>query len=265
VIDRIVVPVDFSPESVRALMIGSALADRIGADVELVAVTEPVTGAAVARSLIEMSNTIQRSACKIVESDSPTAEILIREVHQRPHDLWCVGSHARGVVGATLLGSISEHLVRHADMPVIIVGPHVDHVPGGSVIAVALDGSERSEAILPAIEALTSTTDMSLRLLQVALPTTEPLPADVRETAYLARVASRATPASQTEIDYDILHGHHPAEDIATYVAAHPEIGMIALATRGLTGRDRLLHGSVAFEIAHRAAVPVLILHDVAE
>jgi nucleotide-binding universal stress UspA family protein len=64
-------------------------------------------------------------------------------------------------------------------------------------------------------------------------------------------------------VDYDLLHGKHPATDIVDYVDAHPEVGVVALATRGLDGPDRLVHRSTAFDIAHHASVPVLILHSV--
>jgi nucleotide-binding universal stress UspA family protein len=38
---------------------------------------------------------------------------------------------------------------------------------------------------------------------------------------------------------------------------------MIALATRGLVARQRLLHHSTTFDVAHHATVPVLALYEV--
>jgi nucleotide-binding universal stress UspA family protein len=98
-------------------------------------------------------------------------------------------------------------------------------------------------------------------LLQVAGKGWEDLPADSVESGYLARAAK--TLPSLESTDYGVLHGDHPARDLADYVAAQRDIGLIALATRGLRGRARLLHGSTAFELAHRAVVPVLIVHHV--
>ena len=89
------------------------------------------------------------------------------------------------------------------------------------------------------------------------------VPSDVSETAYLSYAAARVPYFERDAVDYDILHGEHPAADIADYVAAHTEVGAVALATRGLSGPDRLMHGSTAFDVAHRASVPVLILHKV--
>jgi nucleotide-binding universal stress UspA family protein len=38
-------------------------------------------------------------------------------------DMIVLGSHGRGPIGRLLLGSVSQHVVRHADVPVVVV-PH---------------------------------------------------------------------------------------------------------------------------------------------
>ncbi len=38
-------------------------------------------------------------------------------------DMIVLGSHGRGAIGRLLLGSVSQHVVRHADVPVVVV-PH---------------------------------------------------------------------------------------------------------------------------------------------
>jgi nucleotide-binding universal stress UspA family protein len=263
VIDRVVVPVDFSAQSDRGVMIGAALASWLDVTIELVTVAAPAAPRDVRGELETIARTVDRATCTVVESSRPTADALLSEVRRhRVSDLWCVGTHARGGVGESLLGSVSERLVREADIPIVLVGPHVHHVPGGNVIGVALDGSAHSELVLPAVEEMRMATGMSLRLLQVVPRPPSPAREDVMESGYLSRLAARAAPGPHDAVvDYDVLHGVHPADDISTYVEGHPEIGMLALATRGLTGRDRLRHGSVAFEVAHRSSVPVLVLH----
>ena len=83
------------------------------------------------------------------------------------------------------------------------------------------------------------------------------------ETSYLAVAAGKVPTIERHAVDYDVLHGDHPGHDLADYVATYPEIGMLAVATRGLTGGARLRHGSTSFELAHRAGIPVVILHRV--
>ena len=263
-IERVVVPVDFSAESDRALSIAPVLARWAGAGVELVAVAEPVDRAGIESRLAELAEGVGDNATwRIVESGGPAEAALLTELHRDEKALWCIGSHARGAWSELLIDSVSEDLVRDAHVPVVLVGPHVDAPPFGRVLAVALDGTEESEVILPAAAALGGALGMTLRLLQVAGKGREDLPTDSIETGYLARAAETMPSMKSTLTDYDVLHGDHPARDLADYVAAQRDVGLVALATRGLRGGARLLHGGTAFELAHRAVVPVLIVHQV--
>ena len=206
---------------------------------------------------------VDRTTCRVVESGGPVAAALLTELHRSEKELWCVGSHARSAFGEMLRHSLSEDLVRTSHVPVVLVGPHATAAPSGRVMAIALDGTEQSEAILPATADLSDALGMSLRLLQVADARAAEMPIDATDTGYLSHVAAKVPGIDHDAVDYDVLHGGHPAHNIADYVAVHPEIGMVALATRGLSGRARLLHGGTAFELAHRATVPVLIQHHV--
>jgi nucleotide-binding universal stress UspA family protein len=250
---------DFTPESDRALAVASALAGWAGATVELVHLGESVNRSYVVNRLAEEAESIGGGATwRFVELTGPIGDALLAELRRGEKELWCVGSHARGPLGELLAGSLSEDLVRQAHAPVVLVGPHATAAPVGRVLAVALDGTAESEAILPTATDLAGGLGMSLRLLQVGRPA--PLPTDVTETAYLASVAARLSSIPPRGADYDTLHGDHPAHDLADYVVSHPDIGMVAMATRGLRGGDRLRHGGTAFELAHRAVVPVMVL-----
>jgi nucleotide-binding universal stress UspA family protein len=263
-IERLVVPVDFSAESDRALSIAPVLARWADAGVELVAVAEPVDRAIVESRLAELAEGLGDNASwRIRESGGPAEAALLTELHRDEKALWCIGSHARGAWSELLIDSVSENLVRDAHVPVVLVGPHVDAPPFGRVLAVALDGTEESEVILPVAAALGGALGMTFRLLQVAGKGWDDLPADSTETGYLARAAETMPSMKSTLVDYDILHGDHPARDLAEYVAAQRDVGLVALATRGLRRGARLLHGGTAFELAHRAVVPVLIMHHV--
>jgi nucleotide-binding universal stress UspA family protein len=263
-IERVVVPVDFSAESDRALSIAPVLARWAGAAVELVTVAEPVDRADIESQLAELAEGVGDNATwRIIESGGPAEAALLTELHRDEKALWCIGSHARGAWSELLVDSVSEDLVRDAHVPVVLVGPHVECQPSGRVLAVALDGTEESEVILPAAATAGGALGMTLRLLQVAGKGHDDLPTDSIETGYVARAAATMPSVESTLTDYDVLHGDHPARDLADYVAAQRDVGLLALATRGLRGGARLLHGSTAFQLAHRAVVPVLIVHHV--
>ncbi len=260
-IERVAVPVNWTPESDRALVVASMLATWAGVDVELVTVAEPIKRTDLQPRLEKLAyDAAVPTTWRIVETGGPPEAALLAELARDENRLWCVGSHARGALGELLLGSLSEDFVRHAHVPVMLVGPHVSMAPTGRVLAVALDGTEQSESILPAAAELAVALGMTVRLLQVA-GVREHVPSDLSESAYLSRVAGRVPLFEREAVDYDVLHGEHPAVEIASYVDAHADIGAVALATRGLDGPDRLLRGSTAFEVAHRASAPVLILH----
>lgn len=205
-IERVVVPFDFTAESARALAVAGVLAGWAGVSVELVSVVEPSGRAAVESKLAKAAGGVGRVAggatWRVVESGGPVEAALLTELHRSEKELWCVGSHARGALG------------------------------------------------------------MTLRLFQVGEPDVQ-VPPDAMDTAYLRHAAGKVPSIDRDAVDYDILHGEHPADDLASYVAGHPDVGTVALATRGLSGVDRLLHGSTAFDLAHRGPVPVLILHHV--
>jgi nucleotide-binding universal stress UspA family protein len=263
-IARVVVPIDFSAESDRALSIAPVLAQWAGAGVELITVAEPADRAGVESRLAELADGLgDNASCRIVESGGPPEAALLTELHRDEKALWCIGSHARGAWSELLLDSLSEDLVRDAHTPVVLVGPHVEAPPFGRVLAVTLDGTPESEVILPVAAALSGALGMTLRLLQVAGKGRDDFPTDSIETGYLGRAAETMPSMKSQLIDYDILHGDHPARDLAEYVAAQRDVGLVALATRGLRRGARLLHGSTAFELAHRAVVPVLIVHQV--
>jgi nucleotide-binding universal stress UspA family protein len=263
-IERVVVPVDFTTESDRALLVAPLLARWAGAHVELVTVAEPIVRTRVEERLAEVAQrTGDGTTWRVIESGGPQEAALLTQLHRDEKAVWCVGSHARGAWSELLFQSVSEDLVRDAHVPVILVGPHVVETPSGQVLAVALDGSEQSEVILAPAADLAVALGMTLRLLQVADDAAADLPSDAVETGYLARVADGLPSLDRRHADYDVLHGGHPARDIAEYVGAQGSVGMVALATRGLAGSARVLQRSTAFDLAHRASVPVLILHHV--
>ena len=263
-IERVVVPVDFTAESDRALSVAPVLARWAGAGIELVTVAEPVDRADIESRLARLAYGLGDDACwRIVESGGPAEAALLTELHRDEKTLWCIGSHARGAWSELLVDSVSEDLVRDAHVPVVLVGPHVATPPSGRVLAVALDGTEESEVILPVAANMVGALGMTLRVLQVAGKGREDLPVDSIESGYVARIAATMPSMKSQLADYDVLHGDHPARDLADYVAAQGNIGLVALATRGLRGGARLIHGSTAFELAHRAVVPVLIVRHI--
>jgi nucleotide-binding universal stress UspA family protein len=55
--------------------------------------------------------------------DGPAGESIVDVAEAEAADLIVVGTHDRGAVGRLFLGSVSDHVVRHARCPVMVVRP----------------------------------------------------------------------------------------------------------------------------------------------
>jgi len=141
-IQRILIPVDFSETSAAAAEYGCALAARLGADVTLlnvyspgivalpdaVFVPSPEEQRAIAHAahtqLESLAGTLERDGviihCETIEG-LPADGIVVWAEGKRP-DLIVMGTHGRRGFSHLLLGSVAEHTVRHAPCPVLTVG-----------------------------------------------------------------------------------------------------------------------------------------------
>lgn len=255
-IEHVIIPVDFSEASLAAVAQGRQLAERAGAVPELLSVTAPRyanTTAAALRSLA--ADTGEGVQLRVVTTDSDDIEgRLVDEVLTRPAALWCVGSHGRTAVGELLFGSVSADLVRDAEVPIVVVGPRSELRPTATVLAVALDGTEHGETILPGAIELARALGYTLRLLQVGGGTS----GDSYDTAYVARVADSLDHPER--IDYDTVPGDVD-DALVDYVGRSGDVAMLALATRGIPAGARLSVPSIALRVLRASAVPVLMLH----
>ncbi|MCU1276655.1 MAG: universal stress family protein [bacterium] len=145
-IEKILVPVDFSDTSRRALDLAATFAKAFGARVELLhvwappqmvplplvimtsAAEQPMTLEELARSttctqmeeLVEPLRKQGISARARVAVGSPAYEVV--ELATVGHfDLIVMGTHGRGGLARALLGSVAERVVRRAQCPVLTV------------------------------------------------------------------------------------------------------------------------------------------------
>ena len=143
---KIVVGVDGSGPSTEALEWAARQAELTGAPLDVVTAwafgEEPTPFGIVppvlpdsdplmeARSKLNEVVTAVRGRHKLVEVRTDVvrghaAEVLLEAAQDA--DLLVVGSRGRGALVGMLLGSVSEHCVRHATCPVVIVRPVHQH------------------------------------------------------------------------------------------------------------------------------------------
>lgn len=138
-IHRILVPIDFSETSAKALPYASAIASAHRSKVTLIHVTEPTPAPQFAypvsaqiakevrKSAEELLLRVQREAFDegsrtdaIVRSGAPYQEIT-RAAEGLKSNLIVLTTHGHSGFGRALLGSTSERVVRHSPCPVLVV------------------------------------------------------------------------------------------------------------------------------------------------
>jgi nucleotide-binding universal stress UspA family protein len=75
-----------------------------------------------AQALVERGRELGIDVSFLIWTGDPGDQIVSAAEAERV-DLVLVGSHGRGAVGRLLLGSVSEHVVRNAPCPVLVVRP----------------------------------------------------------------------------------------------------------------------------------------------
>jgi len=139
-------------------------------------------------------------------------------------------------------------------------------------ILVPLDGSKRAESILPQVEELAQQCGATVILLEVLEPSQHHYAAAVVPELLAAGATQRTTEIRRYVHDLcDSLRARGlnanavikqgPVVETILEVAKDEAVDLIALASHGYSGLARILHGSVAAEVLHRARVPLLIQH----
>jgi len=137
---NILVAVDGSADSQRALEQAVELARDQHARLTLVAVVPPIGFAPFAPSACEQVahvhacyERILRDATAAVPDDiglttllleGPPAKRIVERVREGGHDLVVMGSHGRGRLGSAFLGSVSQQVVHNCPVPVLACHAH---------------------------------------------------------------------------------------------------------------------------------------------
>jgi nucleotide-binding universal stress UspA family protein len=208
-----------------------------------------------------------------VES-GPVADALVGYAKRHEIDLIVISSHGRGGFSRLSLGNVTDSLIRHTNIPVLVVKPAASYlnpqVRGAfKRIIVPLDGSALAEQILEPVMALAALEDSEIVLLNVIKRADEHPNADEQPRtpwwerdvaagkAYLSRVAQEIGRCN-IGISTEIIVGADIAEEIAAYTARQ-NADLVAMATHGRGGLSRTLRGSVADSFTRAARMSILV------
>jgi nucleotide-binding universal stress UspA family protein len=224
----------------------------------------------------------RKAGIRVVTSleDGPVGPALREYAEKFGVDLIVMSSHARGGIKRVALGSVTDYLIRHTHIPVLVVKEGttlLNAAPKSSVtrIVVPLDGSALAEQILPDVASLALRINATVSLVHVLTPTTysqerimQPgLPwwdADMAAAeAYLARTASHLA-EDGVAVSRDVVIGQNIAQSILDF-AARARADLLAIATSGAGGMTRFVFGSVADEVTRQSPTSLLVFHPKAQ
>lgn len=260
--DRILIPVDGSEPSTTALKAGERLAARWDADITvLTLLSRSDAGLGLSETFNGEAERIRRHRSVEIRSLSYSVpDDIAAEFDAVDNTLVVMSTRARGR-SAALSGNVAENVLRLVRHPVVLLGPSVevaDDWPNGPLL-VCTDGSDFADSISPLAASWSLELDLEVTVVGVIDPAKVPAGISTpSESSALVRVAHDMEHRTGREINFDTLHGSHPAEAVADYANRYGS-AMIALATHGRKGVERILRGSVAMDIVREAACPVLL------
>lgn len=288
-IERILCPIDLTPESDKALRYAAAIARAYKAKFFVCYCAEEVATALPSRSQAgeEVKKLVRRSLglyegmaetvgpdweSIILEHDTP-AEAITDVASERGIDLIVMCSRRRPL-RAALLGSTTESVYRTAPCPVLVVHPDQREWPGDSSAAVApgrvlvaTDFSDYSELALRQGLSLAQEYQAELHLLHVlsAPVLGEPelawIPSST-EGAYhkAARRLQKAVPGEAylwCEVKHAVRWGK-PYREILSYAKEH-EIDLICMGSQGTGFGMQALFGSNVDRVIRQSPCPALV------
>jgi len=216
----VLIATDFSEASEKASRHALAIARHYGAKLYLAHVVSSLGFTLVGPDAVNLATEIvSRDARelenRLVQSGALTGlphEVIVRQgnvwdeldkvIEQEQIELVVIGTHARRGLGKLLLGSVAEHIFRHAGCLVLTVGPgSLQDSPVGSARAIRpfLFATDFSEASLHALQyAISSANHFGTKLVllhvvsEIPMPegVTRPSASDVIEMREKARLSS---------------------------------------------------------------------------
>lgn len=207
---------------------------------------------------------------EIVVKVGRPASAIVDEARAMSADLLVLGSHGRGALAATVLGSVAAEVVDDAPCPVLVARD--DKVTGVVLAHDGSDGALQAESILLALAFLH---DRPVRVVSTWIMAPGYRAMDPTGGAFIdgelyTQLLNEARDQTQVVVDAAVARlraaGLNAVAKVLEASAADgitSEAGptdLIVMGTRGHTGLKRLLLGSVARGVLHRAHSSVLFV-----
>jgi len=210
------------------------------------------------------------------EAEASVAQMIVDQAAELMTNLIVLNTHGSSDLREKLLGSIAQHVLREGRVPVLLLRPQRDTLPGDRPILnilLPLDGERVHETAIQVTTEIAVAFGATIHLLNV-VPTPETLTGQESTPGIIMPTAMRAVLdlAQQGGIDYlhrvratipgattsEVARGD-PARVIVS-VAQRVQADVIVMATHGRMGLDAFWSASVAPKVLNEYVGPLLLL-----
>jgi nucleotide-binding universal stress UspA family protein len=297
---KILIPLDGSKTAESVLPYARSCAGKLGASVELLAVTDVMDTArsvSAAEGLyldriledetLRMSDYLAKIAKSFTgvvvqphQEKGNAADVIIETAAADKGTLVMMATHGRSGLNRFLLGSVAEKVLRGTMNPLLLIRAAAQIDSGGEAplktIVMPLDGSELAEMVLPTVEELAKKLDLEIVLLRTyAIPYGaytaggEGFYDPINLEALLTHLREETFEYLEHKTEALKRRGVAKVSFIAKEGIAADEIiaygretpdNLIAMCTHGRSGVRRWVLGSVTETVVRHSGDPVLIL-----
>ncbi|TKS61239.1 MAG: hypothetical protein EWM72_00726 [Nitrospira sp.] len=212
------------------------------------------------RTLLPADIPSVQSRCEVHHA----ASYILDATKSTKADLIVVGTHDRSRLTEMLVGSVSHHVLLHANCSTLIVKGKARPVKR---VLLALEGREDGIRLQAWLTAHPFRNPVSVTILSVvpSLAMVEPnlmvgfqswSEEHKRQAQQVVQDAARALAGPQFTVTTDVRMG----DPVTTVCEAGNSHDLIVVSSHGRKGFDRFLLGSVSHGIVHRANTPVLVV-----
>lgn len=300
---HILVPLDGSRLAAAAAPYAVTLAGASKARISLLAVVEPATeragqpsaaaqegderrvteSTAYLEAVAVAMRALGHTVTTVVRHGNPASEILAAS-EDEGCSLIVMSTHGRTGLERIRMGSVAQHVLRHAIIPTMVVRPGGDAPTEGAAtlaaVTVTLDGSPLAEQALPIATRIATALAIPLTLLRVIpnlaylasagwdagysayYPMSEELERDEEQAVErdLAAVAAQLrAPGLDVRTRWERSPTSRAADVIAAVLEEQPS-GIAVMASHGRGGVLRWALGSTAEEVLNQSPSPILIV-----
>ncbi|MFC4245882.1 universal stress protein [Natribaculum luteum] len=181
-------------------------------------------------------------------------------------DLVVMGAHS-GDPGQHRLGSVTEQVIRSADVPVLTVR-EPGALPSYETVLLPTDGSDVAASALEVAVEVADRNDATLHVVSVVDTTgigfdvlTSPAEAIEATRTVVDDAAERAREEGEGVDVVTAVERGSPWREIGTYVDDH-DVDLVVMGTHGRGGIERYLLGSVTEKVVRTSPVPVVTVRS---